>query len=437
MLNLTPQTRREWRFGWPSVCAGSFGAAASQIQFASMGVFINPIAQSTGWATSTITLGIFICAVVSLPGSPFAGWLAQRYGLTRVIAPGLPLFLLAFAALGLLSYSEAQWIIGWTILALVGVLVKGNLWMLWVAQKFDAARGMAFALVMSGAGVLAIFVPILTQLSIESFGWRATFPILAAVLALVAVTACLLGLRACPPAPGTREVRDRHDVPVPKGMLIQDALRLRSFWQIAFIAFLIGVGLASMQVHLVPMFGEKGLDPRSAAVIAGMFGGAALGGRIAAGALLDRYSAKIIGMISLVLPALACVIYFMLPIGPAIGMLIAILFGLGVGAEGDVLGYITAKFFGVQSFGAIFGVVSGLFALGSGAGPLIMALLLDLLGSYTVIMPMLFAALLLCAGLFMTLGQYPNFDENGHEAGQAAKPNHGRAGGEIAAEQSA
>ncbi|MBV1691534.1 MFS transporter [Novosphingobium sp. G106] len=431
MLNLNPVTRREWRLGWPSVCAGLFGAAASQIQFATMGVFLKPIAQSTGWSNSTITFGIFICAVISVPGSPFAGWLAQRYGLTRIILPGLPLFLLAFAGLGLFSHSQAQWIFGWSLLAVVGVLVKSNLWMLWVAQKFDAARGMAFALVMAGSGVLAIFVPILTQLSVENFGWRATFPILAGVLGLIAITACVLGLRACPPTPGTKQVSFDEGAAMPKGLSIQQAARMRAFWMIALIAFLIGVGLASMQVHLVPMFGEKGLDARTAAVLAGLFGAAALAGRIVGGALLDRYSAKVIGMISLLLPALACVIYYLLPISPVAGGLIAILFGVGVGAEGDVLGYITAKFFGVHSFGAIFGIVSGVFSLGAGAGPWFMALLLDKFGSYAVVVPILFVALLVCAGLFLALGDYPDFDGES----SAARPHRPGHSGPLPVEQ--
>jgi hypothetical protein len=63
---------------------------------------------------------------------------------------------LAFASLGLLSHSRNEWIVGWTLVALGSVLVKANLWMFWVAQKFDAARGVAFGIVMAGAGILAI-----------------------------------------------------------------------------------------------------------------------------------------------------------------------------------------------------------------------------------------------------------------------------------------
>ena len=95
------------------------------------------------------------------------------------------------------------------------------------------------------------------------------------------------------------------------------------------------------------------------------------------------------------------------------GVAIAVLFGLGVGAEGDVLGYITSKFFGVRSFGTIYGMTSGLFALGAGVGPMAMALMLDHTGSYRVAMVVIFFALLLCAVLFATVGAYPTIEAGG------------------------
>jgi MFS family permease len=99
--------------------------------------------------------------------------------------------------------------------------------------------------------------------------------------------------------------------------------------------------------------------------------------------------------------------YLAFRIGTGTGAAIAIVFGLGVGAEGDVLGYVISKSFGVRSFGTIFGITSGLFALGAGIGPLTMALMLDHLGSYRPVMLVLFFTLLFCALLFATLGTYP------------------------------
>jgi nitrate/nitrite transporter NarK len=72
-----------------------------------------------------------------------------------------------------------------------------------------------------------------------------------------------------------------------------------------------------------------------------------------------------------------------------------------------VLGYITSKYFGVRSFGTIFGVVSGLFALGAGVGPQVMSMMLDRFGSYSPVMLILFVALLFSALLFATLGRRP------------------------------
>jgi MFS family permease len=411
MIDVKSKARHEWRAGWPAVCAGLLGAGAAQIHFASIGVFIKPMTQALGWGSSTVTLGIFICSIVSVPGVPLVGLLAQKVGVRRIVLVGLPVFFLAFASLSLLSHNRTQWVIGWILVALASVLSKANLWMLWVAQRFDAARGMAFALVMVGAGVLAIFVPIASQLSIENFGWRATFPLLAAAMAALSIPACIVGFRLCPPAAGERvKAPSDANLELP-GMLIQEAIRTRSFWQISLIAFLIGAGLVSLQVHLVPMFEDRGLSARTAAVAAGVFGGATLAGRFIVGGLLDRFSANLLGMLNLLLPALACILYLAIPIGSTSGMLVTVLLGFGAGAEGDVLGYITAKYFGVRSFGTIFGAMTGLFALGAGVGPYGMSLLRDHLGSYSGIVLLLFCALLMCSVLFVTLGRYPTFSK--------------------------
>jgi predicted MFS family arabinose efflux permease len=411
MIDVKSKARHEWRQGWPAVCAGLLGAGAAQIHFASIGVFIKPMTQALGWGSSTVTLGIFICSIVSVPGVPLIGLLAQKIGMRRIVLVGLPVFFLAFASLGLLSHNRTQWVIGWIFVALASVLSKANLWMLWVAQRFDAARGMAFALIMVGAGVLAIFVPIVSQLSIENFGWRATFPLLAAAMAVLSIPACIVGFRLCPPAAGERARAPKDASLELPGMLIQEAIRTRSFWQISLIAFLIGAGLVSLQVHLVPMFADRGLSARTAAVAAGVFGGATLAGRFIVGGLLDRFSANLLGMLNLLLPALACILYLTIPIGATSGMLVTMLLGFGAGAEGDVLGYITAKYFGVRSFGTIFGAMTGLFALGAGVGPYGMSLLRDHLGSYSGIVLLLFCALLMCSVLFVTLGRYPTFSK--------------------------
>ncbi len=360
-----------------------------------------------GWTASTITFGIFICSIVSVPGSPFAGWLAHRVGLRRVILAGLPLYLLAFAALGPLSMSKTGWIAGWSLVAMASIFSKGNLWMLWVAQKFDASRGMAFAAVMSGAGILAMFVPLLTQLGIEALGWRATFAIIAGTSALIAIPVCVIAMRLCPADAGGHLVQGDTSGNRPQGLGLREALRIRSFWQLALISFLIGAGLVALQIHLVPLFRSAGLNARTAAAIAGGFGGAALVGRFVAGALLDRFPAGVIGMISLLLPAAGCVLFFAVPVEPWSATAMALLLGIGVGAEGDVLAYIISRHFGIRNFGTIFGFTSGAFALGAGVGPQFMSAMFDRFGNYDLVVWVLFGVLVFCSFLFVTMGQQP------------------------------
>ena len=51
-----------------------------------------------------------------------------------------------------------------------------------------------------------------------------------------------------------------------------------------------------------------------------------------------------------------------------------VLCGLGIGAEVDLMAYFVSRYFGLRSFGAIYGLMFALFSLGVGLGPFLMGL---------------------------------------------------------------
>jgi MFS family permease len=370
---------------------------------------MKPITEDVGWSNATITFGLLIASILAVPGAPLAGWLAERFGVEKIIMIGLPIFLTACALLGVLSGSPNQWIAGWTIVAVCSTLLKNNVWMLWTAQNFLSARGVAFAVVASGSGIFSMFMPYLVQLSIEHFGWRMTYPVLAVGMGLIALPACYFATRYSAAAKhGTDDLRLRRSVDARQGLSFAEAIRLRQFWQILATTFLLGCAFTSFQIHLVPMLQARLSDAHAVALIAGSFGVSALVGRFTAGVLLDRFPGHIVGGLSLVLPAIGCLLYLFAPVSAMMALAIAISLGVGVGAEGDVVGYITSRYFGTRSFGLIYGVMASAMALGAGVGPFGMSVLHDHFGSYDTIMMMLFGGVLLIILLVTTLGKYPD-----------------------------
>src|SRR3546814_15397711 len=77
---------------------------------------------------------------------------------------------------------------------------------------------------------------------------------------------------------------------------------------------------------------------------------------------------------------LSCAILIVAGGSVPFAILATIIFGLSIGAEMDVIAYLAARFFGTRNFGAIFGVIVGVLALGNGLGPVLGGLVYDQIG---------------------------------------------------------
>jgi hypothetical protein len=79
---------------------------------------------------------------------------------------------------------------------------------------------------------------------------------------------------------------------------------------------------------------------------------------------------------------------------------------LGLGAELDIIAYLTSRYFGLRSFGTICGAAFGAFLLAGALGPVMMGAAFDLTASYRGPLAAFFAATLSAAILMTSLGPY-------------------------------
>jgi MFS family permease len=152
------------------------------------------------------------------------------------------------------------------------------------------------------------------------------------------------------------------------------------------------------------MLGDRGITAQTAALGSSVVGAAVLIGRVGSGYLLDR----IFG------PRLAVIFFAGAALG--IGLLLlgtqpaavagAFLVGLGLGAEVDVIAFLTGRYFGLRAFGKVYSSAFAAFALAAALGPLIMGAGFDRTGSYRGPLVAFFAANLLAAFLMSRLGPY-------------------------------
>ena len=89
----------------------------------------------------------------------------------------------------------------------------------------------------------------------------------------------------------------------------------------------------------------------------------------------------------------------------------SILVGLATGAEFDVMSYLTSRYFGLQSFGQLYGYFFSVFSIGAASGPILMGYTFDLTGEYTVALWILVGATTLAGILAGSIGRYPELPE--------------------------
>jgi MFS family permease len=117
----------------------------------------------------------------------------------------------------------------------------------------------------------------------------------------------------------------------------------------------------------------------------GIAGVALIGGRMFAGFLLDRIHAPYVAAVFFLAPLMGMVVLLSAsrPESAAIG---AILVGIGLGAEVDMIAFLLSRYLGMRSFGEIYGYFFAIFMLGAGLGPFALGVSFDRTGSYKLML---------------------------------------------------
>jgi len=346
-------------------------------------------------------------AVVGMVGSPFVGALIDRVSLRLMALVGVIAYSITLASISLIPGTIVAWWSIWITMSVVGLFSKQMLWTLAVAKKFNLSRGLAFACVTSGTGLFAIFVPVLAQTIISHFGWRAAYLALGIIVLVIALPHVYFGLRE-------KQIRGARSTPILQpslvGLTFRDAAHGRRLWQLAAASLLAGGSMGALLVHLVPALREHGLSPTVAASIAGATGAATVIGRLTGGVLLDRLPGHLLGTAVFLIPIGSCLILLQSHISISSGVAAAVCLGLALGAEVDVIAYLSSRYFGMKSYGSIFGLIVGVIGMGAGMAPAIVGFAYDRLHSYNNVLVVMICSLLAGGLLTYLLGPYPQIE---------------------------
>ena len=174
------ERRKEWKDSWKIPVVSAVAIGVSVIPNYSLGALMPAIHSSTGWTRANISAGLTFLSVGAVLLAPLVGLAVDRLGSRRIALPGIALSCAALATLALTSNKLASWWLAWTLIAVTDVLVKTIVWTAAVVSRFRYARGAAIGIALAGSGLGTSFLPYLTTVLQESYGWRATYTILAA-----------------------------------------------------------------------------------------------------------------------------------------------------------------------------------------------------------------------------------------------------------------
>lgn len=403
----------EWRQYGMLPIASALGYATSVLHIYGLGPYIEPISAEFGWSRTLTTGGLTVATLIAAVFAVPIGILVDRVGPRLLALVGMVLTAAAFAFLGTATGDKANWYLLWVVMAIAVLPMQATVWTGAVATRFTASRGLAFAITLCGASVAIAVFPWLGTKLIAAYGWKTALAMQAGIWFALCFPFVLFFFRGA---------HDRHrsvakaDMPERvelTGMKLSEGMRSLVYARLWVASLLFTFTIVALAVHFLPILSSRGIDKLEAAGIAALVGLFSIIGRLATGLLLDRYRGSLVGAVAFLLPAVGCGILIASGSSALGASLAAALVGLTLGAEVDVIVYLTTKHFGLKSFGALYGGLLAALSIGTATGPLIASRIFDIYGDYGPFLWLTIAFMVLSSIALATLPR-PAFDGPGH-----------------------
>jgi MFS family permease len=373
-------------FGWFIVAAAVILTGYNSAMFVyGLTAFMAPIAATSGWNYTQISLATSIRGLQIGALDPIAGIVVDRWPARRLML----LTTIIFAAGTIVisrSHNLAVFYTGFLLAGLGSSFCHNMVPMTVIARWFRKNIGKATGILYSGFSLGGLFVPLIVR-AIDTYGWQD-------VMMYMAFGALILGL---PLSLLFRNRPEDHGL-LPDGevstgatitntgsfgMTLREVIRTRSFWIIGIAGTLQITAVHAVTVHAVPSLSSAGYDRNIAAIGVTIFSLTGIPMRIIYGVLADTYDKKYVYALSNGITTLALVIFGLLE-GSSFAMmaLFGVIYGLGVSGAMCVRVPITRDYFGIRSFGVIYGMLSIFTVIGGIAGAPIAAWVYDSSGTY-------------------------------------------------------
>lgn len=384
----------EWRRGWRVVLGVAVGSGLGvPLFFYTLSLFNAGMMDTFGLTRGQMS-SLQALIVVGALFAPLIGRALDKYGFRWVYGVSTIGVVIAhlLMATGVTTIPQfAVMVFAYGLLGIgCGPLVNTRPINAW----FWHSRGLALGVAAVGLTLTAAVAPPFLARLIEAEGWRAGYLALAILTGLIALPVALLLVRNEPPegpAGPAREVQGGD----------RSHFRETDFWLMAASVFAVSVPGAGLLNQLSPLVQEEGIGPTIAAFGVTGYAIGQLVGRIVAGWFLDRADPRKVAFFFTCMPAIGFIVLagFQLPAWAAVVAVACV--GVQQGAEIDLFSFFTARRFGLQSYGTVYGWLIMFLWMGNAVGIAGFGTLHDLTKSYQLA-EAIAAALMIVGGVLIS-----------------------------------
>lgn len=370
MTNLT--------YRWVIVAAGGLLSCVAIGAMFSLPVFLQPVSRDTGWSVAGISTAMTIGFLAMALGSMMWGNLSDRFGPRIVVLSGTVIL-----TVGLALASQTSSLLMFQIV--FGLLVGGGTaaifapMMAAVTGWFDTHRSLAVSLVSAGMGVAPMTMSPLAGWLVTNYDWRTSMLLIAALAAVLMLPAGLLVRR--PPALEQAAAAEEASTVSESDLTLGQVLRSPAFLILLATNFFCCATHAGPIFHTVSYAVTCGIPLLLAVSIYSVEGLAGLAGRIGFGLMGDRFGAKRVLVLGLLVQAFAA-LGFLVARDLGSFYAVAALFGFIYAGVMPLYSVIARENFALPMMGTVIGGIAMAGSLGMSTGPLVGGLIFDIFDSY-------------------------------------------------------
>lgn len=364
-------------YRWVLVAAGGLLGCVAMGAMFSLPVFLLPISRQTGWSMTGVSAAMTIGFLAMAVGSIAWGGLSDRLGPRPVVILGA---LVLAASLTLVSHARSllvfQLIFGIGVGGAAAAIFAPM--MACVTGWFDTHRSLAVSLVSAGMGMAPLTMSPLAAWLITRHDWRTSVQIIAVVVAVIMIPVALLVRR---PPIGDESAFAGGEDEAGQALSVGQVLRSPHFVILVLTNFFCCATHSGPIIHTVSYAVTCGIPMMAAVSIYSVEGLAGMAGRVGFGVLGDRFGAKRVLVLGLLVQAVAALGYVFAR-NLAGFYAAAGLFGFIYAGVMPLYAVLARENFPMRMMGTVIGGTAMAGSLGMATGPVAGGLIYDAIGGY-------------------------------------------------------